>query len=78
VVQRGVAAAGCAGAVWGGICDDLFYGFWGLRTVILCPVSEVPCNISGEKGPESRGSYEPLRGPSTAFVARNRAKLRSG
>jgi hypothetical protein len=31
----------------------------------------------GERAGES-GQYEPLRGPSTAFVARSRAKLRSG
>jgi hypothetical protein len=31
VVQRDVEGVGCAGAVWVGVCDDLFYGVWGVK-----------------------------------------------
>lgn len=32
MVQRDVEAVGGAGIVWVGVCDDLFYGVWGLTT----------------------------------------------
>ena len=34
VVQRVVEAVGCAGAVWVGVRDDLFYGVWGELIVL--------------------------------------------
>lgn len=36
-----MAAAGCAGAVWSGFCDDLFYGIWSLKAVVSCRLSVV-------------------------------------
>jgi hypothetical protein len=41
VVQRGVAAAGCFGAVWIGIFDDLLYGVWGVKRQLMVVCSQL-------------------------------------
>jgi len=48
VVQRVVEGAGGAGAVWGGVRDDLLYGIWGLSAVVNSRFSVLGCEDLSE------------------------------